>query len=210
MSIFRQFVCGQQSDNKPEEPVRWPGLTRGAKKWWAANAENSSCLEVWANHSENKKYNQRLLGKVPLSNILYRVLILEWGFTMKPRESGCGRNQFFSKVSKHTFFAKLVSQPRFLFALRQSFFKQNQTWPQPAINQTHAFYTHQLSRPRAYNMRGRVNFLCFTPTQKLRAVAAKMVIHGARVGYNSRLVKDLHRQKVFLSTSSQSVEKRWN
>ena len=62
-----------------------------------------------------------MLGKVPLSNILYRVLILEWGFTMKPRESGCGRNQFFSKVSKHTFFAKLVSQPKFLFALRQSF-----------------------------------------------------------------------------------------
>ena len=121
MSIFRQFVCGQQSDNKPEEPVRWPGLTRGAKKWWAANAWNFSCLEVWANHSENKKYNQKLLGKVPLSNILYRVLILEWGFTMKPRESGCGRNQFFSKVSKHTFFAKLVSQPKFLFALRQSF-----------------------------------------------------------------------------------------
>ena len=121
MSIFRQFVCGQQSDNKPEEPVRWPGLTRGAKKWWAANAWNFSCLEVWANHSENKKYNQRLLGKVPLSNILYQVLILEWGFTMKPRESGCGRNQFFSKVSKHTFFAKLVSQPKLLFALRQSF-----------------------------------------------------------------------------------------
>ena len=46
-------------------------------------------------------------------------------------------------------------------------------------------------------MRGRVNFLCFTPTQKLRAVAAKMVIRGARVGYNSRLVKDLHRKKVF-------------
>ena len=72
-----------------------------------------------------KKYHQKLLWKkVPWSNILYRVLILEWGFTMKPRESGCGRNQFFSKVSKHTFFAKLVSQPKFLFALRQSFFSR--------------------------------------------------------------------------------------
>ena len=69
-----------------------------------------------------KKYHQKLLWKkVPWSNILYRVLILEWGFTMKPRESGCGRNQFFSKVSKHTFFAKLVSQPKFLFVFSRLF-----------------------------------------------------------------------------------------